>query len=94
MSNSKVSNAIRNDNKRAIEARAKWRNEYAWLTKEIRNFKRTVSMDSRVAYNLINPQECKDTIYGLKALQTRANEMMLDCYAIKMNLIKTAYRYV
>lgn len=93
MSNSKVANYIRNYNKRSIEARAKWRAEYAWLTKQIRQLKVTVAHDSRTQFNFIDPEACKDAIYSLKTLQSRANEMMQESYKIKMHLIKSAYKY-
>ena len=94
MSNSKVSNTIRNANKHAIESRAKWRNEYAWLTRQIQKYKRLVAYDSRVEFHLINPEFCKEASYCLKSLKIKANDMMHDRYGIKMNLIKTAYKYV
>ena len=91
---SKVSDNIRNANKRAIEARDKWRKEYDWITKAIRTHKRLVAIDSRLGMTFgEHLNVTKETIMVLKALQERANILMLKRFDISWNLKHTAYKY-
>lgn len=85
-----VSNEIRNQNSYWVNQRNKWRKKYSVLEEEIKNAKRAVRLYHSCGENyLANTYSVR-----LKALQTVANDMMIERYMITQNLVATAYRYI